>query len=65
MISALQDLVKQEEAIANIDTKLNLNYKLQSYKPMPNERLDYQWRGQESCINTSRSSQKRESKCNN
>ena len=52
MISALQDLVKQEETIANIDTNLNLNYKLPSYKPMPNERLDYQWRGQESCINT-------------
>ena len=48
MISALQDLVKQEETIANIDTNLNLNYKLPSYKPM----LDYQWRGQESCINT-------------
>ena len=44
MISALQDLVKQAEAIANIDTDLNLVYMSPSCKPMPNEKLDYQWR---------------------
>ena len=43
MISALQDLVKQAEAIANIDTNLNLDHMSPSYKPMPNENLDYQW----------------------
>ena len=44
MISALQDLVKQAEAIANIDTGLNLDHMSPSYKPMPNEKLGYQWR---------------------
>ena len=44
MISALQDLVKQAEAIANIDTNLNLDHMPPSYKFMPNEKLDYQWR---------------------
>ena len=44
MISALQDLVKQAEAIANTDTSLNLDHMSPSYKPMPNEKLDYQWR---------------------
>ena len=42
MISALQDLVKQAEAIANIGTSLNLDQMSPSYKPMPNEKLDYQ-----------------------
>ena len=40
LISALQDLVKQAEAIANIDTNLNLDQMLPSYKPMPNEKLE-------------------------
>ena len=44
MISALQDLVKQAETVANIDTNLNLDYMSLSYKSMPNEKLDYQWR---------------------
>ena len=45
MISALQDLVKQAEAITNIDTSLNLDHMSPSYKPIPNEKLDYyQWR---------------------
>ena len=44
MISVLQDLLKQAEAIANIDTNLNLDHMSPSYKPMPNEKLDYQWR---------------------
>ena len=42
MISALQqDLVKQGEAISNIDTNLNLDYLSSSYKLMPNEKFDY------------------------
>ena len=44
MISALQDLVKQAEDIVNIDTGLNLDHMSPSYKPMPNEKLGYQWR---------------------
>ena len=40
MISASQNLVKQAEAIANIDTNLNLDQMLPSYKPMPNEKLE-------------------------
>ena len=44
MVSALQDLVKQAEAIANIDINPNLDYISPSYKPMPNEKLDYQWK---------------------
>ena len=41
MISASQNLVKQAEAIANIDTNLNLDHVSPSYKPMPYEKLDY------------------------
>ena len=44
IISALQDLVEQAEAIANIDTNLNLDHMSPSYKTMTNEKLDYQWR---------------------
>ena len=44
MLSALQDLLKQAEAIAYIDTNLNLDHISPFYKPMPNEELDYQWR---------------------
>ena len=44
MISALQDLVTEAEAILNIDTNLNLDHMSPSYKSMPNEKLDYQWR---------------------
>ena len=44
MISTLQDLVKQSEAIVNIDTNLNLDNESPSYKPLINEKLDYQWR---------------------
>ena len=44
MISQLQDLEKQAEAIANIDTNLNLDHMSPSYKPMPNGKLDYHWR---------------------
>ena len=44
LILAGEDLVKQAEAIANVDTNLNLDYMLSSYKPMPNEKLHYQWR---------------------
>ena len=47
MISALQDLVEQAEAIANIDTNLNLDHMSPSYKNMTNEKLDYQWRSGE------------------
>ena len=36
--------MKQAEAIANIDTDLNLDYMSPSYKPMPNGKLDYQRR---------------------
>ena len=36
--------MKQAEAIANIDINLNLDYMSPSCQPMPNERLDYQWR---------------------
>ena len=39
-----EDLVKQAEAIANVDSNLNLDYMLSSYKPMPNEKSHYQWR---------------------
>ena len=44
MILAQEDLVKQAEAIANVDTNLSLDYILSSYKPMPNEKSYYQWR---------------------
>ena len=44
MISALQDLVTEAEAIPNINTNLNLDHMSPSYKSMPNEKLDYQWR---------------------
>ena len=44
MILASQALVRQAEAIANINTNLNLDHMSPSYKPMPNEKLDYQWR---------------------
>ena len=44
MISALQDFMKQAEAIPNTDTNLNLDHMSPSYKSMPNEKLDYQWR---------------------
>ena len=44
IISASQDLVKQAEAIANIDTNLNLDHMSPSHKNMTNEKLDYQWR---------------------
>ena len=44
MILAREDLVKQAEAIANVDTNLSLDYILSSYKPMPNEKSYYQWR---------------------
>ena len=40
----LQDLMKQAEAIANIATNINLDYMSPSYKPMPNEKLVYQWK---------------------
>ena len=44
MALALQDLVKQAEAIANTDTNLNLDRMSSLYKHMPNEKLGYQWR---------------------
>ena len=47
MISALQDLVEEAEAISNIDTNLNLDHMSPSYKNMTNEKLDYQWRPEE------------------
>ena len=37
-------MVKQAEAIANIDTNLNLDHMSPPYKPKPNKKLDYQWR---------------------
>ena len=44
MTLALQDLVKQAEVIANIDNNLNLDHMSPSYKHVPNEKLNYQWR---------------------
>ena len=44
MISTFQNLLKQTEAIADIDTNLNLDHMSPSYKSMPNEKLVYQRR---------------------
>ena len=43
MISLLQDLVKQAEAIPIIESNLNLDHMSPSYKHMPNEKLNQQW----------------------
>ena len=40
MISLLQDLVKQAEAIPIIESNLNLDHMSPSYKHMPNEKLN-------------------------
>ena len=44
MISALQDFMKQAEAIPNTDTNLNLDHMSPSCKSIPNAKIDYQWR---------------------